>query len=115
MKEPVNLLKVKRGEEMTSEERAKEILKALHQAVVQFDEDKAVKWSRIALDEGVDPFVATMEGLADGMIEDVPLDKFVEEQIRTDSDVVGLSAMMTTSMLAMPVVIRKLREKNPMA
>jgi len=44
---------------------------------------------------------------------DVPLDKFVEEQIRTDSDVVGLSAMMTTSMLAMPVVVKKLREKNP--
>ena len=45
--------------------------------------------------------------------KDVPLDKFIEEQIRTDSDVVGISAMMTTSMLAMPVVIQKLREKNP--
>jgi len=177
---------------MASEERTKEILGELHQAVVQFDEDKALEWAKIALDEGVDPFVATMDGLADGMIEvgdlynrkeyfvpelllcadalyagldilkpaikasgreakakgsivlgvvegdvhdigknlvkmmfdvagwtvydlgkDVPLDKFVEEQVRTDSDIVGISAMMTTSMLAMPVVIKKLREKNP--
>lgn len=177
---------------MASEERVKEILEGLHQAVVQFDEDKTVEWAKIALDEGIDPFVATMDGLADGMIEvgdlynrkeyfvpellmcadalyagldilkpaikasgreakakgsivlgvvegdvhdigknlvkmmfdvagwtvhdlgrDVPLDKFVEEQVRTDSDIVGISAMMTTSMLAMPVVVQKLREKNP--
>ena len=177
---------------MASEERTKEILGELHQAVVQFDEDKAKEWAETALDEGVDPFIAIMDGLADGMIKvgelynkkeyfvpellmcadalyagldilrpavetsgretktrgsivlgvvegdvhdigknlvkmmfdvagwnvydlgkDVPLDKFVEEQIRTDSDVVGISAMMTTSMLAMPVVIQKLREKNP--
>ena len=177
---------------MTSNERTKEILNGLHQAVVQFDEDKAKEWAKTALDEGVDPFIAIMDGLADGMIEvgelynkkeyfvpellmcadalyagldilrpvvetsgreaktrgsvvlgvvegdvhdigknlvklmfdvagwnvydlgkDVPLDKFIEEQIRTDSDVVGISAMMTTSMLAMPVVIQKLREKNP--
>ena len=177
---------------MASDERTKEILNGLHQAVVQFDEDKTRDWARIVLDEGIDPFVAIMDGLADGMMEvgelynkkeyfvpellmcadalyagldilkpaveasgreakakgsivlgvvegdvhdigknlvkmmfdvagwnvydlgkDVPLDKFVEEQIRTDSDVVGISAMMTTSMLAMPVVIKKLREKNP--
>ena len=177
---------------MATEERTKEILKGLHEAVVHYDEDKTAEWARIVLDEGVDPFVATMDGLADGMIEvgelynkkeyfvpelllcadalyagldilkpaveasdrkaevkgtivlgvvegdvhdigknlvrmmfdvagwtvhdlgkDVPLDKFVEEQIRTDSDIVGISAMMTTSMLAMPVVIKKLREKNP--
>ena len=177
---------------MASEGRTKEILRELHQAVVQFDEDKTREWAKVALDEGVDPFIAIMDGLADGMIEvgelynkkeyfvpellmcadalyavldilrpvvetsgreaktrgsivlgvvegdvhdigknlvklmfdvagwnvydlgkDVPLDKFIEEQIRTDSDVVGISAMMTTSMLAMPVVIQKLREKNP--
>jgi len=177
---------------MASEERTKEILKALHMAVLEFKEDDAVKWAKISLDEEVDPFSATMDGLADGMKEvgnlyekkeyfvpelllcadalyaglevlkpaietsgrksgvqgslvigviegdvhdigknlvkimfdvagwdvhdlgkDVPLDKFVEEQIRTDSDIVGISAMMTTSMLAMPVVIKKLREKNP--
>lgn len=177
---------------MATEERTKEILRGLHESVVHYDEDKTAEWARMALDEGVDPFVATMDGLADGMIEvgelynkkeyfvpelllcadalyagldilkpaveasdrkaevkgtivlgvvegdvhdigknlvklmfdvagwtvydlgkDVPLDKFVEEQIRTDSDIVGISAMMTTSMLAMPVVIKKLREKNP--
>ena len=177
---------------MASEERTKEIMQKLHEAVVQFDEDATGEWAKIALDEDVDPFAAAMEGLADGMIEvgelynkkeyfvpellmcadalyagldilkpaiaasgreakkkgsivlgvvegdvhdigknlvkmmfevagwtvydlgkDVPLDKFVEEQIKTDSDIVGISAMMTTSMLAMPVVVKKLREKNP--
>lgn len=177
---------------MATEERTKEILKGLHEAVAQFEEEDAVKWARIALEEGVDPFVATMEGLAAGMMEagekynckeyfvpelllcadalyagldilkpaveasgrksgvkgsivlgvvegdvhdigknlvklmfevagwtvydlgkDVPLDKFVEEQLRTDSDIVGISALMTTSMLAMPEVIRRLRAKNP--
>jgi len=177
---------------VASEERTKEIMQKLHEAVVQFDEDTAGEWAKIALDEGVDPFAAAMEGLANGMIEvgelynkkeyfvpellmcadalyaglgilkpaiaasgreakkkgsivlgvvegdvhdigknlvkmmfevagwtvydlgrDVPLDKFVEEQIKTDSDIVGISAMMTTSMLAMPVVVKKLREKNP--
>lgn len=177
---------------MATEERTKEILEKIHKAVYDFEEDDAVKWAQTALDEGVDPFVATMQGLASGMIaagesynnkeyfvpellmcadalyaglellkpaieasgrkaevkgsivlgvvegdvhdigknlvkmmfevagwnvydlgKDVPLDKFVEEQLRTDSDVVGLSALMTTSMLAMPVVIEKLRAKNP--
>jgi corrinoid protein of di/trimethylamine methyltransferase len=175
-----------------TEERTKEILKELHNAVSNFEEDDAVKWSKIALAEGVDPFVATMNGLADGMIDagekynrkeyfvpellmcadalyaglnllkpaidasgrkseakgsivlgvvegdvhdigknlvklmfevagwtvydlgkDVPLDKFVEEMIKTDSQVVGISALMTTSMLSMPEVIKKLRAKNP--
>ncbi len=45
--------------------------------------------------------------------KDVPLDKFVEEQIRTESNVVGISALMTTSMLNMPEVIKRLRAKNP--
>jgi len=177
---------------MATEERTKEILGELKKAVYDFEEDDSVKWAKTALDEGVDPFVATMDGLASGMIEageaynrkeyfvpellmcadalyagldilkpaieasgrvaevkgsivlgvvegdvhdigknlvkmmfevagwnvydlgkDVPLDKFVEEQLRTDSDVVGLSALMTTSMLAMPVAIEKIRAKNP--
>jgi corrinoid protein of di/trimethylamine methyltransferase len=177
---------------MATEERTKEILKALHDSVYDFEEDDAVKWSKIAIEEGVDPFVATMDGLAAGMIDageaynkkhyfvpellmaadaiyagldilkpaikasgresgvkgsivlgvvegdvhdigknlvkmmfevagwevhdlgkDVPLDKFVEEQVKTGAEVVGLSALMTTSMLAMPVVIKRLREKNP--
>jgi corrinoid protein of di/trimethylamine methyltransferase len=45
--------------------------------------------------------------------KDVPLDKFVEEQMRTDSDLVCLSAMMTTTMVGMKKVIEKMREKNP--
>jgi corrinoid protein of di/trimethylamine methyltransferase len=177
---------------MATEERTKEILKELHNSVSNFEEDDAVKWAKIALQEGVDPFVATMNGLADGMIDagekynrkeyfvpellmcadalyaglnllkpaidasgrksevkgsivlgvvegdvhdigknlvklmfevagwtvydlgkDVPLDKFVEEMIKTESQVVGISALMTTSMLSMPEVIKKLRAKNP--
>ncbi len=177
---------------MASEERTKEILEGLKTAVKDFEEEAAADLAKTALEEGVDPFVATMEGLAEGMImagdlynqkeyfvpellmcsdalhaglailkpaieasgresevkgsivlgvvegdvhdigknlvkimfevagwtvhdlgKDVPLAKFVEEQVRTDSDVVGLSALMTTSMLGMPEVIRKLKEKNP--
>jgi len=44
---------------------------------------------------------------------DVPLDQFVEEQTRTDSDIVCLSAMMTTTMLGMKTAIEKLKAKNP--
>ena len=177
---------------MVTEEITREILKGLHNAVTLFEEEEAAKWARIALEEGVDPFVATMEGLAEGMMEagekynrkeyfvpellmcadalyaglgilkpaveasgrksevkgsivlgvvegdvhdigknlvklmfevagwtvhdlgkDVPLDKFVEEQIRTDSDIVGISALMTTSMLNMPEIIKRIRAKNP--
>jgi len=177
---------------MATEERTKEILKELHHAVAFFEEKEAAKWANIALEEGVDPFVATMAGLAEGMMEagekynnkeyfvpelllcadalyaglnilkpaieasgrksevkgsivlgvvegdvhdigknlvklmfevagwtvhdlgkDVPLDKFVEEQMKTDSDIVGISALMTTSMLNMPEVIKKIKAKNP--
>jgi corrinoid protein of di/trimethylamine methyltransferase len=45
--------------------------------------------------------------------KDVPLDKFVEEQMKTDSDLVCLSAMMTTTMVGMKKVIDDLRAKNP--
>lgn len=44
---------------------------------------------------------------------DVPLDKFVEEQLRTDSDILCLSAMMTTTMMGMKRVIDAVKEKNP--
>jgi len=177
---------------MASEERTQEILKGLQAAVVEFDEDKTRELAQTAIDEGVDPFLATMEGLAEGMIQvgdlynkkeyyvselllcadalyaglellkpaivasgriseakgsivlgvvegdvhdigknlikmmfdvsgwtvydlgkDVPLEKFVEEQLRTDSDIVGLSALMTTSMISMPEIVKKLKEKNP--
>jgi dimethylamine corrinoid protein len=177
---------------MASEERTQEILKELRKALIEFEEDKVRELAQTALDEGVDPFVAAMDGLAEGMIEvgdlynrkeyfvpelllcadalyagleilrpaikasgreseakgsiilgvvegdvhdigknlikmmfdvagwtvydlgkDVPLERFVEEQLRTDSDIVGLSALMTTSMISMPEIVKRLKEKNP--
>ena len=44
---------------------------------------------------------------------DVPLEKFVEEQLRTDAEIVALSAMMTTTMMGMKKVIQMMKEKNP--
>jgi len=44
---------------------------------------------------------------------DVPLENFVEEQLRTDSEVVAMSAMMTTTMLGMKKVIQMIKDKNP--
>jgi methanogenic corrinoid protein MtbC1 len=43
---------------------------------------------------------------------DVKLSRFVEEQSKVQADVVALSALMTTSMLAMPRVIEMLRAKD---
>jgi dimethylamine corrinoid protein len=185
-------VKTERRRAMASEERTQEILKELRKALIEFEEDKVRELAQSALDEGVDPFVATMDGLAEGMIEvgdlynrkeyfvpelllcadalyagleilrpaikasgreseakgsiilgvvegdvhdigknlikmmfdvagwtvydlgkDVPLERFVEEQLRTDSDIVGLSALMTTSMISMPEIVKRLKEKNP--
>ena len=44
---------------------------------------------------------------------DVPLENFVEEQLRTDSEIVAMSAMMTTTMMGMRKVIDMIKEKNP--
>ena len=44
---------------------------------------------------------------------DVPLENFVEEQMKTDSDIVAMSAMMTTTMMGMKKVIEMIKEKNP--
>ena len=177
---------------MATEERTQEIIKEVRQALINYEDEGVQKWAKIALDEGVDPFRVTMEGIADGMIQvgdlynkkeyfvpelllcsdalyagldilrpaikasgraseakgsivlgvvegdvhdigknlikmmfdvagwtvhdlgkDVPLEKFLEEQMRTDCDIVGLSALMTTSMVAMPEIVKKLKEKNP--
>lgn len=46
---------------------------------------------------------------------DVPLEDFVEKQLNTDSEIVALSAMMTTTMLGMKKVISMIKEKNPEA
>jgi methanogenic corrinoid protein MtbC1 len=45
--------------------------------------------------------------------KDVKLERFLEEQQRTGADVVALSALMTTSMMAVPKVIGILRNKAP--
>jgi len=44
---------------------------------------------------------------------DVPLENFVEKQLDTNSEVVAMSAMMTTTMLGMKKVIQMIKEKNP--
>jgi corrinoid protein of di/trimethylamine methyltransferase len=175
---------------MVAEERKKEILKGLHDGVVEYEEDRVAELSQEALDEGLDAYEAIMDGLAAGMetvgelydkqeyfvpevlmcsdalyrgldilkphmkegedkvkgqvvigtVEgdvhdigknlvkmmfevagftvhdlgrDVKLEKFVDEQLKTDSEIVALSALMTTSMLAMPKVIEMIRARNP--
>lgn len=175
---------------MVKEEKRKEILEKLKNAVIQYDEDGARKAANEALESGMDAGDAIFNGLVSGMEEvgrlfeaqeyfvpemlmcadalyagldilkphvkkmdlgvkgsvvigtvegdvhdigknivkmmfdiagftvydlgkDVPLDKFVEEQLRTDSDLVCLSAMMTTTMVGMKKVIDKIKEKNP--
>lgn len=45
--------------------------------------------------------------------KDVRLDKFVEEQKKTKANVVGLSALMTTSMMAIEKVIKMLKTEDP--
>jgi corrinoid protein of di/trimethylamine methyltransferase len=176
---------------MVSEEKRSELIKKIHDSVVEFEEETTVQLCNEALNEGIDPYDAIMEGLAAGMetvgglyeqkeyfvpelllcsdamyagldilrphvkvdksvkaagkiimgvIEgdihdigktlvktmfeaagweiydlgkDVKLEKFVEELDRTKADVVALSALMTTSMLAMPKVIDMLKAKVP--
>lgn len=44
---------------------------------------------------------------------DVPLENFVAEQLRTDSEIVAMSAMMTTTMMGMRKVIELIKAKNP--
>jgi len=175
---------------MPSEERKKEILQKLYDAVVNMDEDAAKEWSQTALNEDVNSYEAVTKGLAAGMgkvgelytnleyfvpelllcadalyagleilrphikvdkvevkkqiilgtVEgdihdigknlvkvmfeaagwivhdlgaDVQLHRFVEEQKRINADLIGLSALMTTSMLAIPKAIEMLRADDP--
>ncbi|MBN2186488.1 MAG: corrinoid protein [Dehalococcoidia bacterium] len=44
---------------------------------------------------------------------DVKIERFAEEQKRTASDVVALSALMTTSMLAMPRIVELVKKVDP--
>ncbi len=177
---------------MADDQRREELLKELHEGVVEFDEDRVKEAAKAVLDEGFNAYDAVMNGLAAGMEEvgdlydqqeyfvpellmcadalyagldilkphinaedigtsakgqvvigtvqgdvhdigkniikmmfevagftvhdlgrDVPLEKFVEEQLKTDSEIVALSAMMTTTMMGMQKVIEMIKEKNP--
>jgi len=167
-----------------------EILAKLKEAVVEYEEDDCSDAAQEALDAGVDPMVAVLDGLAAGMEEvgvlfdtneyfvpevlmcadalyagldilrphitldpdtpkasvvigsiqgdvhdigknlvkmmfdvagwdvhdlgrDVPLEDFVEKQLDVKSDVLAMSAMMTTTMMGMKKVIAMVKEKNP--
>jgi corrinoid protein of di/trimethylamine methyltransferase len=176
---------------VATQERTQELLKGLHDAVVEFEEEKTIELSKAAVEAGVDAYDAIMKGLAWGMetvgglyarqeyfvpelllcadslyaglevlrphlkksdtvetakkiilgvVEgdihdigknlvkvmfdaagwqvfdlgnDVQIDRFAQEQQRTGADVVGLSALMTTSMLAMPRIIKMIKSQNP--
>jgi methanogenic corrinoid protein MtbC1 len=45
---------------------------------------------------------------------DVPPEKFVEEQMRTDADIVALSAVMTTANMGMKKAVQMIKEKIQM-
>jgi len=175
---------------MVNEERKKQILDAIHNAVVQYDEDQSVMWCKTALQEGLDAYETTMKGLAAGMDtvgelytrqeyfvpelllcsdalyagldilrphirtdsgvhkgklllgvvegdihdigknlvktmfeasgwevidlgKDVKLDRFVEEHKKIKADLVGLSALMTTSMMAIEKAVGMLKAADP--
>lgn len=167
-----------------------ELLKALSDGVVNYNEDQVKEAAQAVVDDGHDPLEAIMDGLAHGMEivgglyerneyfvpevlmcadalyaglgilrphvpkkegeskaqvvigsvqgdvhdigknlvkmmfdvagftvhdlgRDVPLENFVKEQLRTDAEIVAMSAMMTTTMLGMRKVIQMIKEKNP--
>jgi methanogenic corrinoid protein MtbC1 len=52
---------------MASEERTREILKAIQDAVIGYDEDACERLCKSALEEGIDPHQAVMKGLTGGM------------------------------------------------
>ncbi len=43
---------------------------------------------------------------------DVPVNKFIEEQQRTDSDIIAISAMMTSTMMGMKKAVKMIKEKK---
>ncbi|MEM2742958.1 MAG: corrinoid protein [Candidatus Methanomethylicaceae archaeon] len=45
--------------------------------------------------------------------KDVPNEKFIEVAIKENADIVGLSALMTTSMIVMPEIIKEIKKRNP--
>jgi methanogenic corrinoid protein MtbC1 len=181
---------IEKGEIVATEERTRELIKKLYDAVINMEDEEMAALTRSVLEEGVDPNRALTEGLtaamqkvgqmysehiyfvpelllcsdalyagldvlrphlkADvagaarkiiiGTVEgdihdigknlvkimfesagwtvfdlgkDVTLQNFVDEQVRVGADVIALSALMTTSMLAMPTVIQMVKAKDP--
>jgi methanogenic corrinoid protein MtbC1 len=175
---------------MANEQRTREILKGLYDAVVCMDENAAKQLSKMALEEGIDAYYAVSEGLTKamdrvgelysnkeyfvpeillasdalyaglailqphikirtegerkslllGVVEgdihdigknlvkimfeaagwdvrdlgvDVKLSIFGEEQAKKRADIVAISALMTTSMLAIPKAIELVKAKDP--
>jgi methanogenic corrinoid protein MtbC1 len=175
---------------MASEERVKELIQGLYNAVIKMDEDAARELSRAVVDEGVDAYYAITNGLTAAMEKvselytageyyvpelllcsdalytgldvlkphitveeaatnrsvvigtvegdihdigknlvkimfetagwavhdlgkDVLVPRFAEEQAKIHADMVALSALMSTSMLAMPKIIERLKRDDP--
>ncbi len=174
---------------MASQPDREEILKALAEAVITYDEERAAELAKRSLEMSIDPNDAILEGLARGMEKvgqlyeqqeyfvpelllcadalnaglevlkphirtealdarlkvvigtvegdvhdigknlvrtmfeaagwevfdlgaDVKLSSFLEEQQRTGADVVALSSLMTTSMAAIPEVVKAIKARD---
>ena len=189
--EEMKELRAKETAKVTDDAKVKDILDGLHDAVIDYDEDKCVELCKaVEAEKKEDAYLAVMEGLAAGMHSvgdlyeekiyfvpevlmcsdalyagleilrplipkgaskvvgavvigvlegdvhdigknlvkmmfdvagwtvydlgrDVEITKFAAEQLRTDAEMVALSAMMTTSMMGMPKVIKIIKERNP--
>lgn len=176
---------------MSSEQKKKDLLEQIAEAVATYDEDACTHLCKSLLEDGFDPYEGIMQGLAAGMDQvgklyeekqyfvpelllcsdalyagldvlrphvkskernervvkiligvvegdihdigknlvktmfeaagwevhdlgkDVKVNRFVEAQQKVMADVVGLSALMTTSMLAMPKIIESLKTQYP--
>ena len=189
--EEMKELRAKETAKVTDDAKVKDILDGLHDAVIDYDEDKCVELCKaVEAEKKEDAYLCVMEGLAAGMHSvgdlyeekiyfvpevlmcsdalyagleilrplipkgaskvvgavvigvlegdvhdigknlvkmmfdvagwtvydlgrDVEITKFAAEQLRTDAEMVALSAMMTTSMMGMPKVIKTIKERNP--
>ena len=94
-----------------------ELLELLKDGVINYKEEQVKEASQTAVDDGLPALEMIMFDVAGWEVydlgRDVPLENFVEEQMRTDAEVVAMSAMMTTTMLGMKKVIKMIKEKNP--
>jgi methanogenic corrinoid protein MtbC1 len=99
-----------------------ELLEKLKTAVIQSQEDKIKGYAQQFLDNGHDALDGIVNGLQAGMDVagwevhdlgvDVPVEKFIQEQQRTNSEIVAISAMMTTTMMGMKKAVQIFKEKK---